>query len=513
MDILASVPSCFSDESGLIGRTDFVQHEIDTGTSLPVHSAPYRVSAAERKVIAEQVSEMEAAGVVRPSVSPWSSPVVLTKRSDGRLRFCVDYRRLNDKTRKDVYPLPRMDDVLERLGGAKVFTTLDLANGYWQVPIAERDQPKTAFVTPDGLYEFRRMPFGLCNAPATFQRLVNRALTGLKWTACLVYLDDILVYGRDLSEHNMRLRLVLKALGEAGLTLNLKKCLFAADSVKYLGHLVTAEGLSPNPEKVQDIVNFPIPKTISQLRGFLGLASFYRRFVPSFANISRPLVNLLKKGAYLKWELEEQAAFDTLKRKLSEPPVLIHFQEDSPIEVHIDASGLGLGAVLCQKFQGAIHPVTFISRHLTDTESRYHANELECLALIWALEKLHSYVYGRPHFTMFSNSSALVWLKSKKEVKGKLARWVLFLADDNFDLIHVKGKRNIVPNVLSRNPHGLPEETDLLKDCPFPSCLFISEREKLEEIRLNQRCDSKMSSLINQLENPVHMTKRLFIFG
>ena len=513
MDILASVPSCFSDESGLIGRTDFVQHEIDTGTSLPVHSAPYRVSAAERKVIAEQVSEMEAAGVVRPSVSPWSSPVVLTKRSDGRLRFCVDYRRLNDKTSKDVYPLPRMDDVLERLGGAKVFTTLDLANGYWQVPIAERDQPKTAFVTPDGLYEFRRMPFGLCNAPATFQRLVNRALTGLKWTACLVYLDDILVYGRDLSEHNMRLRLVLKALGEAGLTLNLKKCLFAADSVKYLGHLVTAEGLSPNPEKVQDIVNFPIPKTISQLRGFLGLASFYRRFVPSFANISRPLVNLLKKGADLEWELEEQAAFDTLKRKLSEPPVLIHFQEDSPIEVHIDASGLGLGAVLCQKFQGAIHPVTFISRHLTDTESRYHANELECLALIWALEKLHSYVYGRPHFTMFSNSSALVWLKSKKEVKGKLARWVLFLADDNFDLIHVKGKRNIVPNVLSRNPHGLPEETDLLKDCPFPSCLFISEREKLEEIRLNQRCDSKMSSLINQLENPVHMTKRLFIFG
>ena len=417
LDILASVPSCFSDESGSIGRTDLVQHEIDTGTTLPVHSAPYRVLAAERKVIAAQVEKMEAAGVVRPSVSPWSSPVVLTKRSDGRLRFCVDYRRLNDKTRKDLYPLPRMDDVLERLGGAKVFTTLDLANGYWQVPIAERDQPKTAFVTPDVLYEFRRMPFGLCNAPVTFQRLVDRALAGLNWTACLVYLDDILVYGRNLPEHNMRLRLVLQALGEAGLTLNVKKCLFAADSVKYLGHLVTAEGLSPNPEKVQDIVNFPIPKTISQLRGFLGLASFYRRFVPSFANISRPLVNLLKKGADLEWELEEQAAFDTLKRKLSEPPVLIHFQEDSPIEVHIDASGLGLGAVLCQKFQGAIHPVTFISRHLTDTESRYHANELECLALIWALEKLHSYVYGRPHFTVFSDSSAPVWLKSKKEVK------------------------------------------------------------------------------------------------
>ena len=150
---------------------------------------------------------------------------------------------------------------------------LDLANGYWQVSIAERDQPKTAFVTPDGLFEFRRMPFGLCNAPATFQRLVDRALAGLKWTACLVYLNDILVYGRNLPEHNMRLRLVLQALGEAGLTLNVKKCLFAADSVKYLGHLVTAEGLSPNPEKVQDIVNFPIPKTISQLRGFLGLES------------------------------------------------------------------------------------------------------------------------------------------------------------------------------------------------------------------------------------------------
>ncbi len=500
-DILASEPSCFPTEAGQIGLTDLVEHEIETGAAAPIHSVPYRVSAVERRTIADQVAEMEAAGVVRPSTSPWSSPVVLVKRSDGRSRFCVDYRRLNDKTRKDVYPLPRMDDVLERLGGATIFTTLDLASGYWQVPIAEKDQAKTAFVTPDGLYEFRRMPFGLCNAPATFQRLIDRALSGLKWSACLVYLDDVLVYGRDLAEHNERLRRVLRALGRAGLTLNLKKCLFASDSVKYLGHLVNAKGLSPNPEKVQDVVNFPIPKTISQLRGFLGLASFYRRFVPSFANISRPLVNLLKKGAEWKWSSAENSAFLSLKRKLTEPPVLIHFQEDEPIEVHIDASGSGLGAVLCQTFQGAKHPVTFISRHLSETESRYHANELECLALVWALDKLHPYVYGSPHFTVYSDSSALVWLKSKKKLNGKLARWVLFLADYNFDLVHVRGKRNTVADVLSRTPHGVAEETDPSEKCSYLSCLFITEREKLEEIRLNQRCDSNISPLIRQLEN------------
>ena len=254
-----------------LGRTSAVTHRIDTGAQPPLRQRPYRVSPTERRVINEQVDDMLRRDVIRPSDSPWASPVVLVAKKDGSVRFCVDYRRLNKVTRKDVYPLPRIDDAIDSLQGAEFFSSLDLRSGYWQVPMADDARPKTAFVTPDGLYEFNVMPFGLCNAPATFERMMDTVLRNLKWHTCLCYLDDVVVFAPDFSTHLQRLRHVLTRLSNAGLQLNLKKCRFAARQLTILGYVVSKDGILPDPAKLRAVAEFPKPTSVKELRNFVGL--------------------------------------------------------------------------------------------------------------------------------------------------------------------------------------------------------------------------------------------------
>uniref|UniRef100_A0A5S6QSG4 Reverse transcriptase n=1 Tax=Trichuris muris TaxID=70415 RepID=A0A5S6QSG4_TRIMR len=390
-----------------------VRHRIPTGDVNPIQCRPYRVSRLEREAISRQVEEMVRNGIVEESQSSWAFPVVMVRKKDGSWRFCVDYRKLNAVTARDVHPLPRMDDVLDRLGGSKYFSRLDLRNGYWQLEVEENDRPKTAFVTPDGLYQFKRMPFGLANAPATFSRLMNRILHSAMERHCIACLDDILIFTPVFEQHLLKLEQVFRILGDNGLRLNPAKCLLGTHEVEYLGHVIDAIGVRPDPAKIEGINSFPTPRTVKELRRFLGMSGYYRRFVEHYADIANPLYLLLRKKRKWEWSKMEEEAFKELKRRLQEPPVVHHFQESWPIEIHCDASRSGLGAVLIQKKEDQEHVVTYISRKLSATEENYHSNELECLAVVWALRVLRPYVLGRP-FRVLTDSSAVKWLFDKR---------------------------------------------------------------------------------------------------
>lgn len=265
--------------------------------------------------------------IIQPSSSPWSSPVVVVRKKDGTLRFCVDYRKLNSVTKKDTYPLPRIDDSLDRLRRAKYFSSIDLRSGYWQIEVDERDREKTAFVTPDGLYEFKVLPFGLCSAPATFQRMMDTVLTGLKWQTCLVYLDDVVVFSETFEQHLQRLKKVLEAVQSASLSLKPEKCHFGFTELKFLGHVVSADGVRPDPEKTAAVASYPAPRDKKGVRRFLGLCAYYRRFISNFSRIAEPLTRLTREDVPFLWTEEQEEAFRELRHRVQSPPVLTNFNE------------------------------------------------------------------------------------------------------------------------------------------------------------------------------------------
>lgn len=296
--LLRKYSTAFSEHDQDLGFTTLVHHAIDTGDARPIKQPPRRVPFAlageEQKVI----REMENQGVIQRSCSPWASPLVLVRKKSGKIRPCVDYRRLNSVTRKDAYPLSRIQECLDTVSGASLFSTFDLTSGYHQVPMRNEDIPKTAFATKHGLYEFKSMPFGLCNSPATFQRLMELVLHGLQWQTCLIYLDDVIVYSSTFDEHIRRIEGVLERVNKAGLKLKPEKCQLLKPDVTFLGHIVSGGGIRPNPDNVQKLVHWPTPKNITEVRQVLGMGSYYRRFIRNFSTIVSPLTNLLKKGTH-----------------------------------------------------------------------------------------------------------------------------------------------------------------------------------------------------------------------
>lgn len=407
---------------------------------------------------------MIKSGVIQPSESPWSSPVVLVKKEDGTIRFCVDYHNLNLITTRDVYLLPRIDDALTCLAGAAFFSTIDLYKGYWQVPVSDADIRKTAFVTRDGLFEFKRMPFGLSNAPATFQRLMDHVLASHKWLHCLVYLDDVLVFAQDFDTHCERLDLVLTALGSAGLCINAAKCNFGRREVIYLEHKISGEGISPDPEKWAAILEYPSPTNTKEVKQFLGLASYYRKFVHGFSSIASPIIALLKKDLKFSWLEPQKAACKELVAALSSPTTLAHFDETAELSLKTDASYLGLGAVLTQKRDGVEKVVSFLSRRLLANEESWPSNDLECFAVVWAIKILRPYLYGR-EFTVYSDNVAAVAMLRERDLNGKFARWVMDLSGYSFRIMHCKGPTNVVADALSRAPHSLSYFTPQMMCC------------------------------------------------
>ena len=449
----------FSQGEDDLGSTPLLEHTIELHG--PPLRQPYRrQNSAVRREEMAQVEQMLASNVIRPSNSPWVSPVVMVRKKDGSFRFCVDFRYLNAAAVKDAHPLPRIDDLLDALHGAKWFSTLDLKSRYWQVPITEQDKAKTTFRTSSGqLYEFNQVPFGLCNAPATISRLMDRVLAGLHWETCLFYLDDIIVFS-TWEEHLARLCQVFERLRHANLKLGADKCTFAAKEVNYLGHRVTEEGLLPDSLLLAAIREIPPPRTDTEVRSFLGLAGYYRRCVKNFAAIADPLHALTRKDVVFHWDTECQAAFDRLKTLLTTSPITVFPDFSQAFRLYTDSSTAGFGAILAQVRDGKERIICCTSRTLYQAEKAYPATKLECLAIVWAVAKFRPYLMAMP-FEVYTDHYALQWLKTMRTGSALLHRWSAALEEYDFTVHHRPGKAQSHVDGLSWLPVGSapPEDT------------------------------------------------------
>ena len=394
---------------------------------------------------------MLAQGTIEPALSPWASNVVLVKKKDGSLRCCIDYRQVNSLTRKDAYPLPRIDACLDAMSGAQWFSTFDLRASYHQVKVDPRDADKTAFICPRGMYRFRTMPFGLCNAGATFQRLMDIVMSGLHPEICLIYLDDIIVFSASAEQHLERLITVLNRIRTAGLKLKPEKCSFFQKSVSFLGHVISGEGIATDPAKTEAVVQWPVPKNIREVRAFIGLASYYRRFVRDFAAIAAPLHELQKKGQQFRWSAEMQHAFETLKGALASPPILAMPNDTGHFVLDTDASDYAIGAVLSQVQDGVEKVIAFASRSLDQRERNCCATRKELLAVVHFIRHFKQYLLGR-HFTVRTDHAPLTWLRHTPEPIGQQAHWLEVMEEYDFTVAHRPGKKHANADALSRRP-------------------------------------------------------------
>ena len=444
--------------------TNMLRHTIVTKDELPVNTRQYRYPPYQKAEIEKQIVELIKTDIIQSSKSPYNSPLwIVPKKEDSkgnkRWRLVIDYRKLNEKTIGDAYPLPLISDILDQLGGAKYFSIFDLASGFHQIEMNLKDKQKTAFTTPHGHYEFNRMPFGLKNAPATFQRLMDLALTGLQGTELFVYLDDIVIYSRSLVEHASKFKRLAERLRQANLTLQTDKCEFLRTEVRYLGHIISANAVQPNPQKIEAVKKFPIPKTQKNVKEFLGLAGYYRKFIKDFAKIAKPLSDLTSKNSKFSWNSQHQLAFEELRDCLCTAPILKYPDFSQPFVVTTDASGFALGAVLSQGKIGEDTPVTYASRVLNKHEKNYSTTEKEMLATIFALKTFRSYLYGRP-FTLVTDHRPLVWINSMNDPTSRVMRWRERLKEFEFNIQYKAGRADANADALSRNPI-IPEEAEI----------------------------------------------------
>ena len=493
-NLLLSHADVFATGDDDLGRTNHLSHTISTGNHGPIRQHARRMPPYQRSEVKELLENMLSRDVIQPSNSPWASPIVVVRKKDGSARFCVDYRKLNSITHKDAYPLPRIDDTLDTLAGSQWFSTLDLVSGYWQVEVAENDRAKTAFITQEGLFEFKVMPFGLCNAPATFQRLMNLVLAGVQWSECLVYLDDIIVLGKSYEDHLRNLSTVLHKLQCANLRLKLPKCNFCRKEVLYLGHKVSREGVSTDPAKVEKVTNWPTPTSTQEVQQFLGLSSYYRKFIKNFASIARPLQRLTERGRAFAWTTECANSFAVLKQQLTSAPILVFPDCSKLFILDTDASQDGIGAVLSQIHDGAERVVAYASRSMTKAERKYCVTRKELLAVVSFTKLFRPYLLGHP-FQLRTDHGSLTWLQNFKDPCGQLARWLEQLQEFDFEIIHRRGVKHQNADALSRRPCQQCQRPD--SECDASRNTVVNDVVCVSQVPL---FEPRLSSMATQVQ-------------
>ena len=441
----------FSRSSDDIGCTSLVQHSINTRDAAPIRQPPRRLPLGKRQIEKEEIEKMLERGVIEPSSSPWASNVVLITKRDGTPRFCIDYRKLNDCTIKDAYPLPRVDDLIEALAGTKFFSSLDLNSGYWQVGMKPEDKEKTAFATTMGLFQFTVMSFGLANAPSTFERLMENVLRGLQWEECLLYMDDIIVPSKTIQQGLERLEHIFQRLRTANLKLKPSKCSLFQTQVGFLGHIVSENGIATNPDKIAAVKNWVTPKNSKETKSFLGLCSYYRRFVHGFAKLARPLHKVSEKHTKFQWTQECQQSFDKLKAALVSSPILGYPIPGINFILDTDASDEATGAVLSQEQDGREVVIAYFSKSLSKPETQYCVTRKELLAVVNALKAFHSYLYGQP-VLLRTDNAAVSWMNNLKRPTGQVARWLEELGTYDLNVTHRPGLKHRNADALSRAP-------------------------------------------------------------
>lgn len=461
------------------------EHTIIMKHSEPSKQKYYPRNPKMQSIINEQINELLKEKLIEPSKSAYSSPIVLVKKKAGTWRMCVDYRQLNENSVKDAYPIPIIQNILSKLREANFISTLDLKSGYWQIPIKAESRHLTAFTVPGrGLFQWKVMPFGLHSAPATFQRILDSIIGPEMDPFAIAYLDDIIISSKTFKDHICHLAKVFQKLRDHNLRINIEKCTFCTSEIKYLGHLVCEEGIKTDPEKTKAIKEMPAPTTVKGVRQFIGLCSWYRCFISNFSDISTPLTQLMKKNAKFHWGQEQQNAFDTLKERICQDTVISCPDYTAQFFFQTDASNDGLGAVLFQRdSKDQERVIAFISRTLRKAERNYSATEKECLGVFWAISKLKPYLEGYK-FTVITDHQSLKWLWTLKSPTGRLDRWAAVLREYDFDIEYRKGKQNVVPDTLSRNPLPCPMEEENFEHLNLRVCNLNDSEDWTEKKRI-----------------------------
>lgn len=445
----------FAKDISELGVTNIHTHTIRTGNAPPVSSAPYRQTPKMRAELERQLEEMKRHGIIEESNSVWHSPVVMVKKPNNEWRFCVDYRKLNAVTELMAFPIPHMTEVFDTLAESKaeIFSTLDLRSGFWQVPLDKASKSRSAFITHQGIFEFNRLAFGMVNAPMSFQSLMTKVLKNLNFKIALVYIDDLIIFSKDFDQHLHHLNLVFNNLRAANLKLNPAKCKLATKEVKYLGHIVSKDGLRVNPENTDKISNCQRPTNVKQVRSALGMMGYYRKFVRDYAKIAQPLNELLKKDTKFEWKDAHENAFNELKGRLTKAPILRYPQFDKEFTLSVDSSDYSIGFVLSQEHEGKQHPICFGGRALRDNELKWHITDKEGLALVEGIQHYKHYL-ANSKFTVFTDNVSVKYLQKLKDSQGRLGRWGILLQGYNFEIKHKSGSQNCTADFLSRQRYS-----------------------------------------------------------